>query len=346
LEQARGKARELLARWNLGEDVLTERKSSRSAPLLEELIDAFLSEADAKRKASTAYEYRRILVREVLPRIGKTVAGEVRPADVAKLHREIGVRAPVLANRVLRLLRTIYRWAIQRGELPDGTNPTRGVAPFQERAKEKYLTPDEVARLGSALKMAETVGLPADPVRTSLAAKRRPNGKVNVKVAPANPYAVAAIRFLLFSGWREQEALTLRWDSIDFSNQRVELGDTKTGRSHRPLGRSAMGVLVVVPKVEGSPFVFPGRNPSRPLREIKHLWQAVRAAAGITDVRLHDLRHTFASAALEQRISLEELAKLLGHRDSTSTARYAHHRDDLLRDAADTVASLLESRLG
>lgn len=132
---------------------------------------------------------------------------------------------------------------------------------------------------------------------------------------------------------------------MDLASGRVSLAATKTGRSHRALGRAALDVLEGLERVEDSPYVFPSRAPETPLVEIKHLWHAVRHAAKLPDVRLHDLRHTFASAAVEGGTPLYTTGALLGHRDTKSTARYGHLADDPLKRAADNVSATIAARL-
>lgn len=344
LEEARGKARTLLSRWSLGEDVAGEHRAAREAGTVADLSARFLTEWSGRRSAGTVREYRRLFEVEIVPAFGNVIARDLSPSKVARWHAKIGERAPIVANRALRLLRTFYHWAETRGEVPESTRPTKGVSFFPETARERFLAPAEIERLGDALNRAERDGIPPDPKRAKYA-KQRSGRAPSGKLRPANPWAVAALRFLLLSGWREQEALTLRWDAVDLVSGRVSLNVTKTGRSHRALGRAALDVLEGVERVEDSPFVFPGRAPHRPLVEIKHLWHAVRHAAKLPDVRLHDLRHTFASAAVEGGTPLYTTGALLGHRDTKSTARYSHLADDPLRLAADLASATISARL-
>jgi integrase len=162
----------------------------------------------------------------------------------------------------------------------------------------------------------------------------------------ANPTAVAALRLLMLTGWREKEALTLRWDAVDFARSLVTLEDTKAGRSIRALSAPALALISEQPKLDGCPYVFPGKNEGKPIQEIQRLWFAVRAAAKLEDVRLHDLRHTVASFAAAEGYSLYLIGKLLGHKDQRSTARYAHLTDDARKTVADHVGSTIDQALG
>jgi integrase len=344
VDEAKTKARGLLSRWSLGQDVVGERRATREAATIADLSARFLAEWEGRRKPGTVREYRRLFEVEILPKFGNLSARDLSRGKVARWHGKIGERAPVVANRSLRLLRTFYRWAETRGEIPEGTAATKGVAFFPERDRERFLSADELQRLGESLNRAAREGLPPDPKRAGYA-KRRSGKEPGTETTPANPWGIAAIRFLLLSGWREQEALTLRWDAVELATGRVSLAETKTGRSWRSLGAAALDVLQSVPRADGSPFVFPGRTADVPLVEIKHLWHAVRFAAKLEDVRLHDLRHTFASAAVEGGTPLYTTGALLGHRDLKSTARYGHLADDPMKRAADATSGVISARL-
>ena len=149
----------------------------------------------------------------------------------------------------------------------------------------------------------------------------------------------------MFTGWREKEALTLKWAEVSLAHGTATLTDTKSGKSVRVLSAPARTLLAAQPRVLGSPFVFPGRNPTKPLRELQRLWYATRASAALEDVRLHDLRHSVASFAGARGYSLFLIGKLLGHRDQRSTERYAHLADDLRQAMADDVGELIRGAI-
>jgi integrase len=151
--------------------------------------------------------------------------------------------------------------------------------------------------------------------------------------------AIAAIRLLILTGCREGEILSLRWDAVDFERGYLRLADTKTGRSVRPLAQSAAALLATLPRISSNPFVLPGLKPGDHLKEIKRVWYAVRYAAGLDEVRLHDLRHSFASVPASSGESLLIVRALLGHKRASTTERYAHLADDPVRRAADRAAS-------
>lgn len=349
VEQAREEALKVLAQVRLGQNPLQAKADPVPALSVGEVCAEFLRDQEGKLKPKTAYEYRRIVSREIVPVLGARVAEELDSLAVSRWHSTLGENAPGLANNALRLLRSIYRWAHARGLVSETVQPSRRVKPFPERKVERFLSSEEIGRLVVALRRSEEAGVRPDPVRHRLELKRAgrlhdasgSNETSTPYARPINPFAVAAIRFLLLTGWRKSEALSLRWDAIDWQRGQVDLADSKTGRSIRQLGAPALQLLSSLTRFSGSPWVFPGLDPAQHLVDLKHVWQAIRHEAGLADVRLHDLRHTFASHALGAGCSLAEVGKLLGHRDLNSTQRYAHLADEAIRSAADEVASRL-----
>ena len=350
VEQAREAAQRLLGRVANGEDPAADategRRAAKEATVAAVSVE-YLEESQGKVKPRTATEYARLFKAYILPALGKKPVAHVTLRDVAALH-SAKRKQPYQANRILNLLGAFLHWAESHGYRARNTNPCRDVPKFPERQRERFLSTEEIGRLGTALAAAERVGLPPAP-----ALKRKPPRAEKAKHRPksadkpirANAYAVAAIRFLLFTGWREQEALTLRWADIDMERGAATLPDSKTGKSHRPVGAPAIALLAALPRVDGSPYVFPGAREGRPLREIKRVWTAARHAAGLSEVRLHDLRHTVASFAMGSGHSLFLTGKLLGHTRAETTQRYAHLADDARKAAADTVSEALAAAL-
>lgn len=346
VEQAREQAQKALAQVRLGQDPLESKGAPAPALSVSELCEEFLRDQEGKLRPKTAYEYRRIVSREIAPALGDRVAEELDSLAVSRWHSALGVRAPGLANNALRLLRSIYRWAHARGLVAERVHPYRSVKLFKEEEAGFFMEAEQVGQLVAALRRAEEVGVRPDPVRHRLEMKR--SGRLhevsgrqetsNPSSRPVNSFAIAAIRFLLLTGWRKSEALSLRWDAIDWQRGQAVLAETKTGKSIRQLGAPALQLLSSLTRFRGSPWVFPGLDSAEHLVDIKHVWQAIRYDAGLPNVRLHDLRHTFASHALGAGCSLAEVGKLLGHRDLNSTKRYAHLADEAMRRAADEVA--------
>jgi integrase len=348
VEEARLLAKQLLATVAQGSDPATTRNSHKTAPRVVELGEDYLTEMTGRVKVSTSQEYKRLWRTHVLPALGPSRVAEVSIAQVANLHRRLNA-TPYNANRVLSLLGSFFSFAEQQGARPKHSNPAHEVKPFKEYSRERFLTPAEGVRFGAALTQAETVGLPPAPTRkrkrkTGITSKHRAKSVDDLK--PANPFAIAAIRFLLLSGWREREALNLRWSEIDTARRVATLPDTKTGRSIRPLGAPALALLDELPRIEGSPYVFPGRTPDKPLVEINRVWYAVRLAAALEDVRLHDLRHSFASVAASSGGTLLIIRSLLGHKDTSTTAKYAHLFEDPVNATADAAATQIAGWLG
>jgi integrase len=322
-------------------------RAGRMAPTIADLAQDFLADRRAKKKARTVDEYDRLLKKDVLPALGKVRVAAVTRAQIANLHLSMSDR-PYLGNRTLAILSAMCRFAELHGQRLPGSNPCGGIAPYPERSRERYLTDEELKRLGTALTTAERAGLPPAPKtnqkpKDPKKAKHRPKSAGTPK--PANPYAVAALRFLILTGWRESEALGLRWEQVDFARSLATLPDTKTGRSNRHLGDAALTLLSELPRLEDSPFVFPGGKPGTHLVEIKRVWEAVRHAAGLSGVRLHDLRHSFASVGASGGLSLPMIGALLGHREVSTTQRYAHLADDPRKAAADRVAAQVAAML-
>lgn len=359
VDQARAAAQRILGRVASGEDPAAERTSGRQRAreqTVQLASEAYLAEARIRMVATTATEYDRMFRQVVLPAFGKKPVAQVAYSDIADLHLRYGEHH-ASGNNLLTMLKSFFNWAEKRGYRPRLSNPCAGVEPYPKREVERFLSPEEVARIGEALVTAETVGLPPAPrhqKRTAREETKKHRPKKWDAPIPADPIAVAAIRFLLLTGWRKQEALTLRWVEVDRLRTSAVLPKTKTGKSARPLGAAALELLDRLPRVDGSPYVFAGATrtlpsgelaPPAPLKDVRRLWAAVRHATKLEDVRLHDFRHTLASFAVGSGYSLFITGKLLGHSQAGSTQRYAHLADDVRKEAADTVSGVLAAAL-
>ena len=247
-------------------------------------------------------------------------------AEVERLHNHLAA-TPYEANRVLALLSKMFNLAEAWEMRPDGSSPCRHVKKFPEAKRERFLSERELEQLGAALAAAERGEL------------------VGRTGAPISPHAVAAIRLLIFTGARRGEVLGLRWDWIDWEAQRAELPDSKTGKKFLYLPPAALDVLRAVPRVEGNPHVIVGGRSGAPLVNLTLPWIAIRAAADLAGVRLHDLRHSFASVGAGAGLSLPMIGALLGHRETATTARYAHLSDDPQRDSAALISNRIAAAL-
>jgi integrase len=343
VEEARRLARKHLGAVANGADPARERSKMKNAPTVSQLGEAFLADVRVRRKASTCGEYKRMWNRHVVPALGGVKVAQVTTAEVSRLHRRLSA-TPYLANRVLAMLGSFFSFASKEGIRARHDRPTEGVEFFKESPRDMFLSPDQFRRLGAALTTAEVVGVPPAPQhrrkpRSEVTAKHRP--KSADKPKPADPMSVAAIRLIALTGCREGEILSLRWDAVDFERGYLRLADSKTGRSVRPLGAAAAQLLASLPRHAGSPFVFPGVSPSTHLKDIKRLWFAVRFAANLEAVRMHDLRHSYASIPASGGASLLVIRALLGHSDVKTTQRYAHLGDDPVKTAADRTSNAI-----
>src|ERR1051325_1001890 len=315
-EHARGEARRLLGMVEGGADPAADKIARKAAPLVADLAERFLAEhAEAKRKASTATEYRRLLDRILLPALGKRKVVDVTRHDVGKLHH--GLRAsPYQANRVLAVLSKMFNLAERWGLRPDGSNPCRHVEKFGERKRERMLSADELARL-----------------RDALASHK------------GSPYVPAAVKLLVFTGARLGEVLGLRWEQVDFERGEARLPDSKTGAKTLHLPPPALAVLAELPRLDGNPHVIVGHKTGASMVNLEKPWRAIRAAAGLDDVRLHDLRHAFASVAASSGMGLPIIGKMLGHTQPATTHRYAHLASDPVKAAAASVAGKIAAAM-
>lgn len=312
--QARKLAQEKLHSVSKGIDPSRERQAARQAPTVAELGERYLLDhAGPKKKLRSAEEDRRNWQLHVLPRLAGRKVAEVTREDVDKLHSAMRA-APYAANRVLALLSKAFTLAEVWGWRPDGSNPCRHVERFKEEKRERFLSPEEIGRLGDGLSAADYQ-------------------------ATESPTVVAAVRLLLFTGCRLSEILTLRWEHVDLGAACLRLPDSKTGRRIVYLSPPAREVLASLERAEGNPYVIEGARKGEHLVNLEKPWRRIRAQVGLEDVRLHDLRHTFASIGAGAGLSLPLIGKMLGHTQPATTARYAHLAADPVRRAADLVGA-------
>jgi integrase len=315
-ETARREATRLLGLIASGADPAADKMASRGAPTVAELSERFLAEhAKAKRKESTAAEYKRLLYKIILPALGKRKVADVARGDVSKLHHA-NRAAPYQANRTLAVLSKMFNLAERWDLRPDGSNPCRHVEKFPEKKRERMLSPVELARLGDAL-----------------------------ATYSGSPYVVAAVKLLVFTGARLGEILGLRWEWIDFERGEARLPDSKSGAKTLHLPPPALSVLAELPRLDDNPYVIAGGKPGAALVNLEKPWREIRQAAGLDDVRLHDLRHAFASVAASSGMGLPIIGKMLGHSQPATTARYAHLADDPVKAAAAAVAGKIAAAM-
>ena len=319
-EQARTRAITIIAAVRNGDDPAARRDADRQAITVAELAERFDREHIALRlKESTAKSYRRYLERHILPALGRLRVPEVTRADIAQFHHDLRhIRYD--ANRCLEVISKMFNLAEVWGLRPDGTNPRRHIKKYPEERRERFLSVGELRRLGEVLREME---------------------HENVEL----PSAIAAVRLLMLTGCRLGEVMRLKWEYVDIAGRVLRLPDSKTGAKIVHLGQPALDVLAAIERIEDNPWVIAGTLPGAPLYDLQPFWQRVRARAGLKDVRIHDLRHTFASAAVAAGQSLPIIGKLLGHTQVQTTARYAHLAADPVRVAADQVSAQIAALL-
>ena len=319
--QARRRAALMIARLKAGEDPLPPRgaPAADTSVTVAELADRFLREYVAVRcKPWTVMTYRGALDRWILPALGRLTVGAVNHGHVAALHYRLR-DIPYRANQVVAILNRMFSLAEVWGLRRAGDHPCRAIRKYREHHRERFLSEEEFRRLGRVLDELEA--------ETGEGRGRRLGASV-----------AAALRLLILTGCRRNEILTLRWEEVDLDAAELRLRDSKTGPRVVPLPAAAVSVLADLPRIPGNPWVIPGAKPGGHLSNLNDHWLRVRARAGLEDVRIHDLRHSFASRALALGESLPTIGRLLGHGQVATTARYAHLARDAVKASASRVA--------
>jgi integrase len=339
-ERARERAKVLLGSVAHGHDPARQKTVERGTATVAELADRFMTEhVEAKRKRRTAEFYRDLLNRIVKPALGTTRADKLTQLEVGRLHSSLA-STPFQANRVLAVVASMYTFAGRAGIVPKGTNPAQDIIKFKESSRERFLTVEELERLGSAIRAAETTGIPWKVDESNPNAKHVPKAARYTKIAPG---VAATFRLLFFTGCRLREILHLRWENVDLERGLLFLSDSKTGRKAVILNAPALAVLTGLERL--GPYVVPGDDPQKPRHDLKRPWDAVTKRAGITGVRLHDIRHTYASFGAGGGLGLPIIGRLLGHAQAATTARYAHLDNDPLRRASETIGGQIATAL-
>ena len=358
--KARAEAIRLLGVIRDGQDPRAAKIADRDAPTFADFATRYIAEyATAHKKPRTLAEDKRLLKLHIRPSFDKTRLRDIDKAAVQRFHA--GMRkAPVAGNRALALLSSILGWAEAVGERPDNSNPCRHVKRYPEKARERLLTAPEMARLGDALDRAgaawdesiveawrkrcaeDAEALDIEPGRRTAWLESR----VPKRWTAEDWRAIAAFRLLIFTGARLSEILTLHWAWVDAAQGVARLPDSKTGAKNLYLPPGALAVLSDLPRMEYNDHVLPGDRPGASFVGIQKPWQRVRGLAGLPDLRIHDLRHAFASAAVASGDSLFIVGKLLGHRQSSTTERYAHLAPDPALAVATRTAERLADLMG
>jgi integrase len=345
-DEARTMAKKTLGSVAHGADPAAQRAAEKRASTLAEVAEQFLTEhVEAKRSASSAKSYRDLLERLAIPDLGNRKAEKITTAEIQRLHSKHG-GAPYQANRLLRVLSSLFTFAGKAHVVPVGFNPCRGIEYFPEEGRERYLTSQELAQIGEAIREAETIGLPYAIDETKPKAKHAP--KEGSRRTIIGPHAAAALRLLIFTGARLREILHLKWEQIDFERGLLLLPTSKTGKKTIILNAPALAILTSLPRIGGYVIAgtSAGSNDEKPRSDLKKPWRAVSKRAGLEGVRIHDLRHTHASVGAGVGLGLPIIGKLLGHAQSATTQRYAHLDNDPLKKASEHIGSRLAAAMG
>lgn len=332
-DQAREKARTLLMEIAGGFDPLAAKTAARTAALVSDLADLYLKEGPASRpnKKQRSWDTDAAILRShVRPLLGKRTVKSLERTDIARFQADVaeGKTASTtktkprgaarvtggkgIAARATATLRAMLSFAVERGIIP--ANPAAGVRLFRQEKVERFLSELEVAKLAETLTTMEE-GL------------------------ELHPSFAACIRLLMLTGCRRGEIEGLQWEWIDFDRGMIRFPDSKAGAKVTPLPEPAVEVLKAVPREDGTPFVFPAtRGGQGHIAGLSKAWGDVRAKAGMPELRLHDLRHSYASFAVADGAALFLVGKVLGHKQASTTEIYAHLRDDPLKAVADATA--------
>jgi len=319
-EEAREHARSLLNEAALGGDPADDRDARRRPKTLADVWEIYLAQhLQLKRKPSTASTYEghwRLYIRDEL---GDQPIDDIRPRDIQRLHASLP-HIPVQANRMLATLSAVLNYAERLELRPQGSNPCRFIERYPEKRRERFMTTEELQRLGEVLAEAE-----------------RSNSE--------HPSAILAVRLLALTGMRKGEVQQLRWQDVDPERGFAFLPDSKTGRKAVPLSQAALDLINEADRLEGNPYVCPGDRPGAHFVGLQKMWERVRSKAKLGSLRLHDLRHTFASHGAAIGLDLFHIGKVLGHSQTRTTQRYAHLASHPLQEAANRIGGSIAAAL-
>jgi integrase len=314
LRQARRKAKQTKAEAILGADPQQARETRRAIPTLKSFIEErhlpFIK--GYKRSWKTDETVLRV---HILPEYGRYFLDEITPEFIIALTNKMrsAEYAPGSVGRVIIILRYVFNLAAKWKVLPSGTNPAAGIPVPPDVQRSRYLSKEEAARLLASIRADE------------------------------NQIAAKAIMLLFLTGARRNEVTQAEWSYIDWEQCTLLVPKSKNGQPrYVQLNSKALDVLRTVPRVAGNPYVFPAPGTGRPMPHLFFPWDRIRKRAGLQDLRLHDLRHSFASFLVNNGEDLYEVQKLLGHSNPRTTQRYAHLSRERLARAAEVVASILE----
>lgn len=318
-DEARRIALSWAAKARAGEDPSGERQERRKELTVAELATRYLEQhASVRKKPRSVEEDEGNLNRHILPALGKLKISDVTRKHVTTLHHAMKDK-PTTGNRIIALLSKMFNLAEAWGLRPDNSNPCRHVQKYKETKRKRYLSEAELARIGEALEQE--------------------------LATHGNTSAVNAIRLLILTGCRYNEILTLTWEEVDLEYRCLRLKDSKTGAKTVPLNAPALALLASIERRENNPYVIVGSKEGAHLVNLPKVWRRVSKAAALEDIRLHDLRHTYASVGVAGGFSLPVIGALLGHTQAATTQRYAHLADDPLKHATDAIGARIAAAM-
>jgi len=335
--QARSNAKCVLGQVAQGEDPAKQRALARRAMTVKELCELYLEQGVHTKKESTLKTDRGRINRHIIPLLGNRQITNVSGADIEKFMRDVADGKTAIttktkprgkavvkggrgtAARTVGLLSAILTFAVKRNLLPD--NPARGVERYPDNKRETYLSLEDFRMLGAVLSELESEG--------------------------ENPTGIDCLRLLAMTGARKGEVVRLQWDEVDFGTGCLRLRDSKTGPKIIPLGKTALDLIAGQPKLCSSLWVFPSLKTegNTPFVGIEKIWKKVRLKMEMPTVRIHDLRHSFASVGVSEGASLPIIGAILGHKEVSTTQRYAHLADNPVRTATDLISERIGSAL-
>ena len=317
LTQARQIADKYRNQIAMGQDPHINKEELKAVPKLSEFIEGqylpFVKTYKRSWKDDTG-----LIKNHINPNFGSMYMDEMKKQDVVTfINKQLLTHAPGSVNRVVILLRYIYNLAIRWETAGIAKNPTAGIPLLEENnQKERYLTADEAHKLVGALKSS------------------------------CNVMLQYIIPMLIMTGARKMEVQLAKWEDINWEQRIWRIPISKSGKArHVPISDAALMLLETMPRIEGCQWIFPNPKTHKPYKSFYGSWHTARKSVGLADVRIHDLRHSFASFLVNSGRSLYEVQRILGHTQISTTQRYAHLSQDSLLTAANEIGKAIPSLL-
>jgi integrase len=274
----------------------------------------WLADVAPKLKPRTVHGYEKTLARHILPALGSLTVAGIGREHIERLHLKMA-KTPRTANQVYAITSTMLAFAVQHGLRAD--NPAAGIRPYRENKRERFLSEAEFSAAAEAITQAENRGI--------------------------GPFAAVGLRLALLTGARSSEITSIKWEHIDWQRRSIRLPDSKTNEPRTiHLSDAAIEVLRKTPHI--SAYVVAGRR-GNPYQNLSRAWLIARKYAGLNDVHLHDLRHSFASLAVGRGVPLYTVGRLLGHKNARTTQRYAHLARDIVQEANDQIGEAIQAAI-